>query len=71
MRNAFLLLFSILFSVAVNGQEVSEQYPIFPACAKVNPSQLENCFYEQVYLHIYESLQVAEGVEAQRVVGEV
>jgi len=73
----FLLLYSVCtFSQVKKGttqtiQSASDRFPIFSNCTKLEDSELEDCFYNQVQALIFQTFVVPEKVKQTEYKGEV
>ena len=73
----FLLLYSVCtFSQVKKGttqtiQSASDRFPIFSNCTKLEDSELEDCFYNQVQALIFQTFEVPEKVKQTEYKGEV
>lgn len=73
----FLLLYSVCtFSQVKKGtpqtlQSASDRFPIFSNCTKLENSELEDCFYNQVQALIFQTFEVPEKVKQTEYKGEV
>lgn len=71
MRKSFfaLLLLLVQFSFSqVSNQEINAQ---FPACEGKNDTELQDCFYNQLYDHIYQNFQLPEVAKQNNYTGKV
>ena len=73
----FLLIYSVCtFSQVKKGttqtiQSASDRFPIFSNCTKLEDSELEDCFYNQVQALIFQTFEVPEKVKQTEYKGEV
>ncbi len=74
MKNTFslyLLIFSIWISKAQNTLQTGEQYPIFPACEKINLKNLENCFNSNVQDLVYTNFKIPSDLKSSNYIGTI
>lgn len=77
MKKALLSLFLFFYSLFNFAQNISspillpEHFPVFPDCASLQETALENCFYKNVQLLIFQNFQVPENLKNNNYKGEI
>ncbi|MFM9825709.1 gliding motility protein RemB [Flavobacterium sp.] len=77
MKKALLTLFLFFYTVFNFAQDINspafspEHFPVFPNCASFKETALENCFFNEVQLLIFQNFQVPENLKQNNFKGEI
>ncbi len=77
MKKALLILFLFFYTLFNFAQDLNttkfspEHFPIFPNCLALKEKPLENCFFNEVQLLIYQNFQVPETLIQKNYKGEI
>ena len=60
MYKKIIILLFVLNSFVAFSQKNSEQFPVFPNCEKLQTTELENCFNNEVENFVFNNFKVPE-----------
>ena len=70
-HHVVLFLLLVQFNLFSQGNLAFEKPPVFPNCESLEISELQKCFDQNIYNHIYDNFRVPESVLKQNYKGEV
>ncbi|WP_242134367.1 gliding motility protein RemB [Aestuariivivens marinum] len=70
-RYVVLLLLSLQYSIYAQTLQSNEKPPVFPSCEGVGVEDLQTCFNNHIYKHIYNNFKVPQQVIDEKYKGEI